>query len=130
MNHSNVVTIKTEAARNEYLRACPAAELSNEDLLDAQRATAGDIEKDGTDGKLRARYNALATEYGEGGGMRLIKDKGMTELQAFAVVERRIKELGAEHVLPNYSKIYQRDATALSTDAPSVRYTNTGRVIR
>lgn len=64
MNDSNVVTIKTEAAHNEYLRTCPPAELSNEDLLDAQRATAADIERDGNNNELTERYNTLAIEYG------------------------------------------------------------------
>ena len=64
MENENVVTIKTDAARDAYLRSGAAAEFSNEDLLDAQRATCADIKKDNADGELRERYNALATEYG------------------------------------------------------------------
>ena len=59
-----------------------------------------------------------------------MRQKGLTELQAFEVVEKRMAELGMDHVMPIYAKIYERDKLALSTDAPSVRYTNTGRVIR
>lgn len=64
MNHSKAVMSDTEAGRNEWLRTCHPVKLSNEDLLDAQRATAADIEKDEADITLRDRYNALATEYG------------------------------------------------------------------
>lgn len=86
MDDSKVVTIKTDAARDAYLRSCPSEELSNEDLLDAQRATAADIEKDQGDDNLRDRYNALAIEYGvrAARGEQLVDD---------ATVARRERDL-------------------------------------
>ena len=56
--------------------------------------------------------------------------KGKSEAEVYFEVERRIAELGFEHVAPAYAREFERDKLRLSSDAPSVRVSNTGRIIR